>query len=93
MRLTVIICTHNPRSESFRRTLCSLSTQTLPKEDWELLVVDNASRSSIADVWDLSWHPHARHVFEGQLGLSKARECGIREALAELLVLWTTTTC
>jgi len=63
-----------------------LRRQTLAKQHWELLLVDNASRQPLAQLWDLSWHPLARHVLEPELGLSSARRRGMREASAEVLV-------
>jgi Glycosyl transferase family 2 len=84
--LTVIICAHNPRANHLRRTLDALAGQDLPRDRWELLLVDNASAPALASSWDLSWHPHARHVTETALGLSPARQCGIREASSDLLV-------
>ena len=47
--ISVIVCTHNPRTDYFRRVLNALDAQTLPKNNWELLVVDNASRERLAD--------------------------------------------
>jgi glycosyltransferase involved in cell wall biosynthesis len=87
MLLSVIICTHNPRADYLRRVLDALKAQTLPKEQWELLLIDNASRECLADAWDLSWHPSARHSREGELGLTPARLRGIKESAGELLVV------
>jgi glycosyltransferase involved in cell wall biosynthesis len=84
--LSVIICTHNPRPEYLRRVLDALRKQILPKERWELLVIDNASNEPLARSWDLSWHPKGRHVFESKLGLTPARLCGMREAQTDLYV-------
>ncbi len=84
--VTVVICSHNPRSDYFRRTLSSLREQTLPLKHWELLVVDNASTPPLAASWDLSWHPHARHIVESELGLAAARQCGIRKSASDFLV-------
>jgi len=87
MEISVIICTHNPRPQYFARVLEALRGQTLPMEQWELLIIDNASREPLTVVtWELSWHPHARIVREDELGLSAARMRGMREAAAELLV-------
>ena len=85
-KLSAIICAHNPRPAYLRRTLEALHGQDLPKQDWELLLVDNASQSALANAYDLSWHPHARHVLELQLGLSTARLRGIKELASDLLV-------
>jgi glycosyltransferase involved in cell wall biosynthesis len=84
--VSVIICTHNPRPDYLRRTLDALRTQTLPKEHWEFLLIDNASEKALAGDCDLSWHPRARHVRESELGLTPARLCGIRESKGDLLV-------
>jgi glycosyltransferase involved in cell wall biosynthesis len=85
-KLTVIICSYNPRPAYLDRALESLRNQNLPKEQWELLLIDNASRSPLAKVWDLSWHPHGRHILENELGLSAARQRGMKEAASDLLV-------
>jgi glycosyltransferase involved in cell wall biosynthesis len=83
---SVIICTHNPRSDYFARVLDGLRNQTLPLRKWELLIVDNASRVPLASSWDISWHPLARHILESELGLSPARRRGIQEASADLII-------
>jgi GT2 family glycosyltransferase len=82
----VILCTHNPRADNLERTLAALQQQTLPCADWELLLVDNASQRRVAEQVSLTWHPHARHVREEQLGLTPARLRGMAEASAPLLV-------
>jgi glycosyltransferase involved in cell wall biosynthesis len=84
--ISVILCTHDPRTDYMQRTLDGLRTQTMPLRRWELLVVDNASREPLAGQWDLGWHPNARHVLEEELGLTQARLRGIRESVGELLV-------
>ena len=86
LKLTVIICAHNPRAAYLHRTLEALRKQTLPKEQWELLLVDNASQSPLREVWDLSWHPLGKHIFEKELGLSPARLRGMKEATSDLLI-------
>jgi glycosyltransferase involved in cell wall biosynthesis len=86
MDISVIICAHNPRPDYLERVLGSLRNQRLPKDKWELLVIDNASEVSVASQTDISWHPKARHIFESELGLAPARRRGMREAVADLLV-------
>jgi hypothetical protein len=86
VRLSVIICTHNPRDGYFTKTLQALASQGLPAADWELLVIDNASAPPLAGRLDLRWHPNARIIAEGTLGLTAARLRGIREAQGDLLV-------
>ena len=86
IEVSVIVCTHNPRPNYLRRVLDALRDQSLPKDRWEFLLIDNASREPLVGTWDLSWHPHARHVSESEIGLSLARQRGIRESSADLLV-------
>lgn len=84
--LSLIICTYNPKDAYFRRCLAALEAQTLPRDDWELVVVDNHSAEPVAGRYDLSWHPSARVVREDKLGLTPARLRGISEAAGDLLV-------
>ena len=84
--ISVIICTHNPRRKYFSRVVDALRKQTLPHEQWEIVVVDNFSQEPVSTAYDFSWHAHARVVREGKLGLTPARLRGIREAKGELLV-------
>jgi glycosyltransferase involved in cell wall biosynthesis len=86
IKVSVIICTHNPREDYLRRVLEAIECQTLPKEKWEFLLVDNDSSKPLASGWDLSWHPNARHISEKELGLTPTRIRGIREAQGEILV-------
>jgi glycosyltransferase involved in cell wall biosynthesis len=86
VQITVIVCTHNPRQEYLRRVLNALQAQTLPKEDWELLLIDNCSRETLSEKWDITWHPLARHIREDELGLVSARLRGVQESNSGLLV-------
>src|SRR6266568_7836573 len=80
------MCTHNPRADYLTRVLQALEAQTLPKDQWEPLLIDNASKENLAERYDLFWHPHARQIREHELGLTPARLRGIREGVGELLV-------
>jgi len=86
LKLSVIVCTHNPRKDYLERVLQALKTQSLSQESWELLLIDNASNTILASEVDLSWHSNAKHIREETLGLTPARLRGIREASAEALI-------
>lgn len=86
IKLCVIICTHNPRKEYLDRVLEALRNQTLPKEYWSLLIIDNASDTPVASRWDISWHPAGEHLYEPRLGLTHARLKGIAAARDPWLV-------
>lgn len=85
-RLSVIICSHNPKADYLQRVLDGLAAQTLPQSQWELLLIDNASDPALGPQWNLSWHPRGRTVREDTLGLTPARLRGIREADGDILV-------
>jgi glycosyltransferase involved in cell wall biosynthesis len=84
--VSVIICTHNPRSDYLSRVLQALDSQTLSKDLWELLLIDNASEKILSTEIDLSWHPNSRHIREDELGLTPARLRGIKEAKSETII-------
>jgi Glycosyl transferase family 2 len=86
LQASVIICAHNPRPDYFARVLASLRDQTLPLDNWELLIIDNASKMPLAPDWHISWHPKLRHIVESELGVATARQRGIREARTDLIV-------
>ena len=86
MKLSVIVCTHNPRPGYLSRTLDALRAQTMQYTDWEVILVDNASAGPLASRIDLSWHPRGIHVREEELGLTPARLNGIAKAKGDLLI-------
>jgi hypothetical protein len=84
--ISVILCTHNPRRSYLSRTLESLSQQTFPAQDWELVLVDNISQPPVTELPGWTAAAPSRIVREPQLGLTPARLCGIRESRGQLLV-------
>jgi glycosyltransferase involved in cell wall biosynthesis len=86
LKVTVVICSYNPRPDYLQRVLSSLRDQTLSKSEWELLLIDNCSADSLEDRFDLRWHPSARVVREEELGLAMARSRAIAESTGEILV-------
>ena len=83
---SVILCTHTPRPDYLCRVLASIRAQTLPAEQWEFLLIDNASKQPLAEMLDISWHSRGKRIREDELGLTPARLRGIRESSGELLV-------
>jgi glycosyltransferase involved in cell wall biosynthesis len=49
-RVSVVIPTHNPRKDYLARVIDALSVQTLSKDLWELVIVDNGSKQPLAAV-------------------------------------------
>jgi len=76
-RITVVMPCCNPPRAPLEAVLAALRRQTLPREQWELLVVDDASREPLTGTLDLAWHPAARTVATDErregLGLVGAR--------------------
>ncbi len=86
-RLSVIICTHNPHSGRFQRVLNALAAQTLARNLWELLIVDNLSKPPVKDRLTLpDGLPAPKIVSEPELGLTPARLAGIAAAVSPVLV-------
>lgn len=86
LKISVVLCTHNPREDYLQRTIGALKQQTVPFDQWELLLVDNASTSRPPEKGILTWHPFGKTIEEPQLGLTMARLRGIAESSAPLIV-------
>ncbi len=86
MDITVIICTYN-RADSLRITLESARGIRLPAGvTWELLLVDNNSTDSTAEVCkSFAADLPLRYLRETQQGLSHARNLGCREATGSVV--------
>ena len=84
--VSVVTCTHDPRAEYLARVLDALAAQSLPRSQWEFILVDSASKTPLVTWVDLAWHPRARCVREDEPGLTRARLRGIAESRGDLLV-------
>ena len=87
MKLSVIICTFNPRRPYLERTLAALRAQMLPAAQWELILVDNNSSPPLASWVELTGLPAARIVTETAQGFTPALIRGLRDVTGELCVL------
>jgi glycosyltransferase involved in cell wall biosynthesis len=70
------------------RVLGGLRAQNISFNEWELLIIDNASSKPVSESVDISWHPQARFVLESELGISRARNRAMTESTGELLVFF-----
>ncbi len=87
MKLTVVIPTYDPDPGRLRKTLEGLEGQSIARELWELVVVDNASPTPLSDDQiNAHFSGNYRLVRENTPGLSHARLCGITEANSELII-------
>ena len=87
-KISVVICTYN-RARYLTGALDSLSTQTIGVENYEVIIVNNASTDDTALVCQkyLTEHPEApiTYLEEHQQGASFARNTGAAIAKAPLL--------
>ena len=85
-RLAAVICTYNPEPVLLGRVLDALEVQTLPREQWELIIVDNGSRFSVEALPTVVSRSARRVVREERAGLTAARERAAREVQEPLIV-------
>jgi glucosyl-dolichyl phosphate glucuronosyltransferase len=84
-KISAIICTHNGH-KTLKTAIQSLINQTLPKTDYEILVVDNASTDkTIEIVREFESEKNLKYIFEPCLGLSYARNTGCSKAVGEYI--------
>ena len=83
-RISAIICTLN-RADYLRKAITSLVDQTLPKEQYEIIVVDNGSTDNTRQVIreEFGYVSNLRYIYEPVLGLSQARNTGWKNARGE----------
>ena len=78
--ISVVVCTYN-HSNLLKNCIASLCAQTLNKEKYEIIVVDNNSKDDTAEVVKAFENDELiRYVFEERQGLSHARNRGVSEA-------------
>src|SRR6185437_2284400 len=81
VRISAIICTYK-RADYLRTALRSLCKQTLARDQYEIIVVDNAGEAAAAKVVEELRNENldVRYVIEREVGLSHARNRGLNEA-------------
>lgn len=83
IRISAVVCTHN-RAAYLRKAVRSLVEQTLRRDLYEIIVVDNGSKDETRQVVEeFSDVPNLRYLYEPVLGLSRARNTGWSEANGE----------
>jgi GT2 family glycosyltransferase len=86
-RVSVVVCTYNGG-----RTLeqCLRSLGQLDYPDYEVIVVDDGSTDDTQDI--LPWFPDVRVIRQPNMGLSAARNVGLRAATGEVIA-YTDSDC
>jgi glucosyl-dolichyl phosphate glucuronosyltransferase len=83
IRISVVIATLN-RANYLRKALQSLSDQNMESSDYEVIVVDNGSTDNTKIiVEEFSRNPNFVYLFEPVVGLSKARNTGLKAATGD----------
>ncbi|UCH72443.1 MAG: glycosyltransferase family 2 protein [Thermoplasmatales archaeon] len=78
--ISAVICTYN-RADYLHKAIQGLVNQTLHKDQYEILIVDNGSTDKTQKVVEkFSNTGNLRYVFEPILGLSQARNTGWKNA-------------
>jgi GT2 family glycosyltransferase len=89
LKLSVVICTYN-RSDCILDALHSMVRQTLPRNHFEVLLINNNSTDTTENLCkNFTQHTPAfdyRYFVEVQQGLSHARNRGITEATGDIVV-------
>lgn len=86
LRASVVIPTHN-RPEELKNLLLSLDKQTIPSADFEVVVVDNGDSLETKRVAEsISLAPRLIYAIETVRGAARARNRGIQEAQAEIVI-------
>ncbi len=79
-RISAVICTRN-RATCLNKAIQSLVDQTLPQEQYEIIVVDNGSTDNTKAIIEGFEHfENLRYIYEPVLGLSQARNTGWQNA-------------
>lgn len=84
--ISVIIPTLN-RAVLLKKTLTSVCSQTLAKDKFEVIVVDNGSTDNTKEVVEKfrAALPNLSYVFEAKAGLHESRHRGLRESRNNIL--------
>ena len=82
--ISAVICTHN-REKYIEKSLTSLIGQTLEKERYEIIVVDNASTDKTRDIVEKYTKQQAniKYIYEPVLGHSQSRNTGWQNAVGK----------
>ncbi|EKD69461.1 MAG: hypothetical protein ACD_47C00113G0004 [uncultured bacterium] len=87
IKLSVIIPTRD-RAALLARTLDSIMNQSYPREDFELIVIDNGSKNSTAEVCKSYSDKfiNFKYLYDERPGLHVGRHLGLKNAAADILV-------
>jgi len=87
VKISVIVCTYN-RANLLPELLKKLTEQSLSKEEYEVIIVDNASKDNTGEIAGsfIGKHPNFRYFYESRQGASCSRNRGAKEARGNIVV-------
>jgi glycosyltransferase involved in cell wall biosynthesis len=88
MKISIVMPTHN-RLDALPLTLEALNRQTYPKDNFEVIIVDQASTDGVQN-WVLNYSaPYRLRILpqQGKYGISVARNGGVEAASGRLIIL------
>ena len=85
-KISALFSTFN-RAELLRKALTALQSQTLAKEDFEVVIVDDGSSDCTREiVSSFEMTLPLRYVYQTNRGLAEGKNCGVRLANAPIVV-------
>jgi len=86
VKLSVVLTTYN-RPELLEKTLAGFANQTAPKENFEVIVVDDGSEPPVKEVVEkFSGQINTVYLYQQNSGLAAARNNGIKQAKGRIVL-------
>lgn len=85
LKISVVICTYNPKEEYLNIAIDAILKQDFNKEDFEFFIIDNNSSFKVSELKFVKEN-NIRIIEEKTPGLTAARECGARNSKGKIIV-------
>lgn len=87
LKLSLILCTYNPKMDLIARCLAAVSEQTMANEEFEFIIVDNCCNPALQqETLEALVKRDVILEREERAGLAFARVCGFERACADIIV-------
>src|SRR5438067_13657943 len=86
-KVSIVIPTFN-RASTLARTIDCIESQSVPAEDYEVIVVDNASTDDTRSVLDAKARKYfnLKSLFQPKPGAAATRNAGLRQAVCDIVL-------
>ena len=85
IEISVLTCTYNPRKEYLQKAINAISSQSVPQDSFEYVLVDNAS-TKFPEI-DLASIKNLQHIREPELGKIHALISGFKCCRGKMIVI------